>query len=215
MIDASGQRFGRLTALREVERQGKHRRYLCRCDCGVEKAVNLGHLRRGAVVSCGCYAKERARSTRRKHGLFVNHAGDPNEARTRLYSVWVNLRQRCENPANPRYARYGGRGIAVCRQWADFARFRDWALANGYRDDLTLDRIDNDGPYEPENCRWATYAVQRRNRPDAYQVPVGGRVLTLAEASQELGVSKTRLRNHIRRYGAVNAVTRITQEVLR
>lgn len=213
--DVVGKRFGRLVVLREVARRNRTRRVRCRCDCGTEKVVQLGHLRSGATLSCGCYAREVSRRDRRKHGLFVGHAYDVNTVRTRLYRTWVNMIQRCENPKNPSYPRYGGRGIRVCDAWHDFGTFRAWARAHGQRDDLTIDRVDNDGPYAPENCRWATYTAQRRNRPDVHRVPVNGMVLTLTEASAALGVSRKRLRAAIKELGAVSAVRHITQEASR
>lgn len=83
---------------------------------------------------------------------------------TRLYRCWKGMRNRCYNPNNPKYYRYGGRGIVVCDEWEDFAVFRDWALANGYNDELSIDRIDNDGNYEPSNCKWSTPKEQANNR---------------------------------------------------
>lgn len=211
--DVIGHVFGRLTVRSEAERlNGKSRRVVCRCECGVEKTVLLGHLRSGATQSCGCLAREIARRNRRKHGLFAGHACVPNEARTRLYTIWMNIHQRCRNPQNPSYRYYGARGIAVCDQWADFGAFRAWALTNGYSPELTIDRVDNDGPYAPENCRWATHSQQRRNRPDVYRIPIGGQVLTLTEASKALGVSARRLRSAVRQHGPSRAVRVISQE---
>lgn len=209
----TGQVFGRLTILRETEPPQRPRRVICRCECGTVKEIQLAHLRSGATQSCGCYAREVARRSRRKHGLFVGQAHAPNAARTRLYTIWVNMRQRCSNPKAARYSRYGGRGIKVCAAWEEsFEAFQDWATANGYRDDLSIDRIDNDGNYEPSNCRWADSTTQRVNSSRTHRIPLNGRTLTLTEASNELGIAPRTLRNAIQQHGMTAALQKY-QEV--
>lgn len=109
---------------------------------------------------------------------------------TRLYRIWKAMRSRCNNPNASAYSRYGGRGIKVCKEWDDFTSFRDWAMRNGYTDELTIDRIDNDGSYNPDNCRWATYEQQANNNPHNKVITVDGITDTVARQSARYGVSQ-------------------------
>lgn len=154
--DITGQRFGRLTVLGSAGRgENRKLRWLCVCDCGRETVVGSAyHLRSGNTKSCGCLRKDVARE------MHYTHRGEG----TRLYNIWNNARQRCGNPNNPDYYLYGARGVVVSKEWSSFGAFQEWAFSNGYRDDLTLDRIDPDGNYAPDNCRWATWLEQRHNQ---------------------------------------------------
>jgi len=172
--DITGMKFGRLTALYPEETNVRGRfKWICRCDCGKYTKANSSELKSGTRFSCGC-----ARET---HGM----------SKTRLYIIWNDMKQRCNYPQLDCYKNYGGRGISYCDEWEKFEPFAKWALANGYADDLTLDRIDNNGNYSPENCRWTTKEMQDRNKRTNRYITFNGETHTIGDWASMTGIDRT------------------------
>lgn len=193
LIDLTGQRFGRWTVLR-LDHNNAPRgeaRWICRCDCSTLRSVSGHDLRSGKSNSCGCLKRELA-SSRMK--LNPNYG----ESQTRLYTVWTNMKSRVRNPNDPAYSDYGGRGIQICEEWMDFQKFKRWAIESGYNDSLTIDRVDVNGDYCPENCRWTTRTVQNNNTRRNHTLTVNGRTMTVAEWAKETGVSRLTLHQRIK-----------------
>lgn len=176
--DLSGTRYGRLVAIRRL----CARTWLFRCDCGTEKAITVAAVQFNGTVSCGCRQRERIQEITRHGHAKTNSA---------TYSTWKAMKSRCLNPATIGYARYGGRGITVCERWLAFENFlADMGEKPGGH---SIDRINNDGNYEPDNCRWATASQQNRNqnrRPGYRSVQFNGRTLTLTEWAKEMGMPR-------------------------
>lgn len=158
-IDMTGMKIGMLTVMsrdNNVYGEGVHARWICRCECGNLVSISGQDLRKKSPQkSCGCLPAK----------MHTTHG----QTRTRLYDVWNCMKQRCENPKNRNYRQYGARGISVCEEWKNFETFRAWAMSNGYdetakRGICTIDRINNDGNYEPSNCRWVDMKTQSQNR---------------------------------------------------
>lgn len=189
LIDLTGQRFGRwLVESYAGGRPQGGARWLCRCDCGSERAVDGVALRSGKSASCGCTIPEVTSARARVHGK--------SRSGGRLYYIWGNMRRRCNSDASKSFANYGGRGIKVCSAWNEFGAFEKWALESGYAPELTLERVNNDGNYCPENCTWATRASQNRNRRNNRGPEPG--VIWLDQA-RERGLSASAFWTRVRR----------------
>ena len=182
--DISGMRFGKLEAIERVgSDKHRHSTWLCKCDCGNEIVVRSDSLIRGLQVSCGCYNIEQIRNRSITHG----------KANTRLYNIWRGIKKRCFVESEVFYKDYGGRGITICDEWKDdFEMFYEWSMQNGYREDLTIDRIDVNGNYEPTNCRWATLIEQQNNTRKNRFLTFNGERHTIAEWSRVTGISVQR-----------------------
>ena len=158
--DLTNRRFERLKVIRRVENKNYRAMWLCECDCGNKKTISTYQLLSGQTKSCGCLGKENRAKSRTKH----------HKTNTKLYYVWKGMKQRCYNPNNKYYYNYGGRGITICDKWKnDFEEFYEWAIKNGYVENAlhkscTIDRINNTGNYEPNNCRWVDMKTQSNNR---------------------------------------------------
>jgi hypothetical protein len=192
--DLTGQRFGWLVVIQRVENIGRQTAWLCKCDCGNKKAVSYWNLVSEQTKSCGCMQHEINRETAKI--LATTHGG----SYTRLYTIWIGMKQRCNYKKHKHYEKYGGRGIKVCTEWEhDFAAFREWAMSNGYSEELTIDRIDVDGDYEPSNCRWATYEVQSNNTRSNHYLTFKGETHTVSEWSKILDIPTSTIHNRLKR----------------
>ena len=179
--DITGRKFGRLTAIGFSHigpRPGYARMWWFQCECGVHVIRNVRHT----PASCGCLRREvsvERAAAKATHGM----------SQSRLYRTWINLNDRCYNPKNASYKSYGSRGIAVCEEWREnFEPFCDWALANGYQDNLQIDRGKNHLGYSPTNCRWVTCRVNQNNRRSNKTFPFQGKTRTVSEIARLIGV---------------------------
>ena len=190
--DLIGKRFGRLVVIKRVEND-KHNKvqWLCQCDCGNKKIIGSAQLLAGQTISCGCYHKE----------ICVKNLKNKNNhklSKTRLYRIYAGIKERCLNINLKAYKNYGGRGIKVCKEWKnDFMNFYNWAINNGYSDDLTIDRIDVNGNYEPNNCRWVTKKVQNRNTRANRNITYNGETHCVTEWAEILNINRTILNDRL------------------
>lgn len=182
----TGRVFGLLTVEREMEMSGDHSRWLCRCLCGGSKVVSGGHLVNGNTTSCGCMWRKA------RHGHATRREG-----RTPTYCVWQAMRRRCLQPNAKHYKDYGGRGIAICERWMKYENFL--ADMGECPEGLTLERKNNDGNYEPTNCRWATPLEQMNNQRKTVRLSYRGRKQSLGNWAREIGVARTTLATRLKR----------------
>ena len=187
-IEMAGRKFGRLTVLERtadyVLPSGQRQlMWKCVCDCGNTVTVSGHALRKGNTQSCGCY----------KMDVLMERNIKYEHQNRRLYDIWQGMVYRCTSPKSTHFERYGGRGISVCQQWMDFDAFAEWALAHGYADDLTIDRIDNDAGYSPNNCRWVNRKEQANNRSDCQFINHDGDRQTIAQLADAHGLSYSTL----------------------
>ena len=205
LMQLSGRKFGRLLVLEEAPIRPPYYRYWrCRCDCGATVEVGQRHLRAGTIVSCGCWKNENTARRSRTHGA----------SKSPEFRVWAKMRQRCENPSDPKYPSYGARGIQVCRRWQNFALF----LADmGQRPSPqhSLERRNNDGHYEPGNVRWATAQEQANNRRSSKVLTFQGRTQTLAQWSRETGLNYGTIQTRLKGTWSVDEALTISPRPLR
>lgn len=199
-----GRRFCRLVVIGESEKKIKRNgfyddRWICKCDCGNVKTISGHGLRYGSTKSCGCLGKERGEENLRiaRKTIFTKH----NQFGTRLYNIWGNMNYRCNCKNATQYQRYGGRGIKVCDEWQDFQNFYEWAMKNGYTDELSIDRIDVNGNYEPSNCRWVTWKEQANNRRNTRYLTYNGETKCVKDWEIETGINSVIIKNRIDRLG--------------
>lgn len=176
ILDLTGKKFGRLTVLGICPHEPGERVYwLCECDCGNVLKVTSNHLTSGHTKSCGCYRKENSGLINWKHGM----------AHEKIYGVYKAIKRRCYKEDDPNYKNYGGRGITVCEEWRNsFQEFYKWAESTGYQEGLTIDRIDTNGNYEPENCRWTDMKTQNNNRRNNHLEKYNGEYYTISQLSE-------------------------------
>lgn len=177
--DMTGKRFGKLSVIRLISHDKQQNAvWECLCDCGTKKNIRGYNLRNGSIKSCGCLQREAVGNIKRTHGMY----------NTKLYHVWQAMKSRCFNPKNKRFKDYGFRGITVADTWMDFEKFYEWAKQSGYKEGLSIDRINNNGNYEPSNCRWATSGEQAINKRNNIKIKFRGTEKTLSEWCADFGL---------------------------
>lgn len=194
--DLTGQRFGRLVALREFKKEGTRQYYwVCKCDCGKEKAVGTYVLIHGKTRSCGCLLIE----SNLNNNKNTSHGDSRVNKRNRIYGIWCGITARTKKHKDPSINKnYYERGIKMCDEWKNYNTFKQWSLDNGYDDSLSIDRIDNDGDYTPENCKWSTRSEQARNRRTSHPITVNGETKLITDWAKETGIGRTTIINRIK-----------------
>jgi hypothetical protein len=175
-LQIPGNKFNFLTLIEPAEIGAKCIvKWLCRCDCGKVKIISARNIKSGHAKSCGCLQKSTVKKLATKHSY----------SRTKLYNAWISMNQRCNNPRNPNYKNYGGRGIFICEEWLDFEIFKNWSLENGYSEILSIDRINNNSGYNPKNCRWTDRKTQNNNTRRTILTEVNGEILTISQIAKK------------------------------
>lgn len=189
---STGDEFGRLRAVKLVGRnKWRDQLWECACECGEVVTVAAGKLKSGHTRSCGCLAVDTRTALLEKHGITTG--GKP-----RTFTIWNGMKARCLNPRSTSYRNYGGRGIGICPEWMEFKAFHEWAMANGYSDELQLDRIDNDGDYRPDNCRWVTREENLKNTRRTSFMTICGETRCAVDWIKVLGISRSTYYWHIK-----------------
>ena len=214
--DVIGKNFGRFiileyhhkeaVILKNGESNGFRYYYLCQCNCGKIFIIRRDMINK--TLSCGCYRKEQA---------FKANYKPNNIRKTRIYRIWTKMNCRCYNSNSQYFKNYGGRGIIICDKWKDFENFYDWAMNNGYQDDLTIDRIDVNGNYEPSNCRWITRKAQNNNKTNNHIIIYNDIQYTLSQISDLLNLKSSTIRARLKRgwniEEALNTHLKINQHI--
>lgn len=186
-----GSKFGKLKVIKQSDTKNNKRYWECICDCGNKTIVPTSRLKNGHIKSCGCLSREITTKRNMKHG----------KGHTRLYKIWAGIKKRCLNKKCISYKNYGGRGIIICDEWKDsFEIFYEWSMNNGYNKNLTIDRIDVNGNYEPNNCRWITMKEQSNNKRDNRYITINSQTKTLSEWSDYYKINPKVVENRINRY---------------
>lgn len=178
--DLAGKKYGRLFVVKHLGSDDQNQAlWLCKCDCGNEHIVTGHNLIRGRTKSCGCLKNELSSKRLKTHG----------KSKTRLYDIWIAMKQRCYNTNHSHYKNYGERGILICDEWKNsFEVFAKWAFENGYNNNLTIDRININGNYEPSNCRWISNFEQQQNRTNSHIIEYQGRKYTLSQLAKKYNI---------------------------
>lgn len=194
VIDLTGKQYGRLTVIKHIGKD-KHNNAIWQCTCSCGNIINIrgATLRRGKANSCGCLHKELTKQLAKNNIIH-------NMSNTRLYRIWQGMKSRCYYKQNNRYKYYGANGIKVCDKWLNnFQAFYDWGMSNGYKDDLTIDRIDVNDDYKPCNCRWVTKSEQQRNKRNNKMYTINGETRCLSEWCEKLNLNYNTVSSRLHR----------------
>lgn len=210
VIDLTGKKFGRLTVIKRAEDYIAPNgwftpQWLCKCDCGKTSIVRGQFLKRGSTQSCGCLQEETLSYI---HEPIHGDVKKTSKLHS-LYCSWKCMLTRCHNPNRRTWKNYGGRGINVCNEWKGpdgYINFREWSLTNGWQKGLTIDRIDNNGNYKPDNCRWTTAKEQARNRRSNIWLNVDGKRMLLYDVAKKFGLWHQTIRYWMKKYGPEIAI---------